>query len=243
MVLGFIIIRHVNNQLSDCYWKESYRCIRNYHSNPILIIDDSSNKEFLKEDIDVVNCTTIYDTEHKGAGELLPYYYFHLLHPFDTAVVLHDSIFIQSPNQFELKDNENIRFIWNFPHEFDSHVIEDIHAFIDALPHSSELLDLYNTKDKWYGCFGVMSIIRWDFIHKLNETHRIFELLLPKIISRVSRCALERIFALLAHYNDSNISSPICDNIHKYMPWGVTYDLYKTGHYGGYPIMKVWTGR
>ena len=46
MSLGFIIIRHVNSKISDYYWKECYTCIRKFYDNPIVIIDDSSNKEF-----------------------------------------------------------------------------------------------------------------------------------------------------------------------------------------------------
>ena len=51
MSLGFIIIRHVNSKISDYYWKECYTCIRKFYDNPIVIIDDSSNKEFLNENI------------------------------------------------------------------------------------------------------------------------------------------------------------------------------------------------
>ena len=38
-MFGFIIIRHVNNELSDRYWKECYKCIRRFYDNSI--IDDS----------------------------------------------------------------------------------------------------------------------------------------------------------------------------------------------------------
>ena len=59
MSLGFIIIRHVNNKITDYYWKECYTCIRKFYDNPILIIDDSSNKEFLNENIFLKNCTAL----------------------------------------------------------------------------------------------------------------------------------------------------------------------------------------
>lgn len=33
MVFGFIIIRHVNSELSNTYWKEAYTGIRKYYTN------------------------------------------------------------------------------------------------------------------------------------------------------------------------------------------------------------------
>ena len=45
--LGFIILRHVNSELTNKYWIESYFSIRKYYNNKIIIIDDKSNKNFL----------------------------------------------------------------------------------------------------------------------------------------------------------------------------------------------------
>jgi hypothetical protein len=114
---GFIIVRHVNSKITDYYWKECYSCIRKWYTDPILIIDDSSNKEWLTENIQIDNCQTIYDTENKGCGELLGYYYFHKLKPFDSAVIIHDSVFIQRKVDFCL--NENMRFLWTFIGQWD----------------------------------------------------------------------------------------------------------------------------
>jgi hypothetical protein len=41
--IGFIILRHVNSEESDHYWKSAYESIRKYYSNPIVIIDDNSS--------------------------------------------------------------------------------------------------------------------------------------------------------------------------------------------------------
>ena len=42
--LGFIILRHVNSELTNKYWVNCYNCIRrHYPENKILIIDDNSN--------------------------------------------------------------------------------------------------------------------------------------------------------------------------------------------------------
>lgn len=244
MSLGFIIIRHVNNKITDYYWKECYTCIRKFYDNPIIIIDDSSNKEFLNENIFLKNCTVIYDTEHKGGAELLPYYYFYKLKPFDTAVIIHDSVFVQSKINFELSENENFRFLWNFRHCFNDEIFDWIRDLTNNVIHSQELLRFYHQKDKWIGCFGVMSVIQWSFLDKINEKHLIFTRLLPQVTTRKSRHALERLFALMTCFNDENSKPAIFGDIHSYFNrYDITFSDYLTQDFSQYPIMKVWTGR
>lgn len=244
MSLGFIIIRHVNNKITDYYWKECYTCIRKFYDNPILIIDDSSNKQFLNENIFLEKCTIIYDTEHKGAAELLPYYYFHKLKPFDTAVIIHDSIFIQSKLQFNLNLNENIRFLWSFNHYFNNEIFDSIQNLTSSLAHNNDLIKLYQQKNNWIGSFGTMSVIRWSFLEKINEKHLIFSRLLPLIKNRSNRHALERILALIAYYNDENIQSSFFGDIHTFFnKYDISFSDYLINDFTNYPIMKVWTGR
>jgi hypothetical protein len=244
MSLGFIIIRHVNNKITDYYWKECYNCIRKFYDNPILIIDDSSKKEFINENIVLKNCTVIYDTEHKGAAELLPYYYFHLLKPFDTAIIIHDSIFIQSHIKFELSEDENIRFLWNFRHCFNDEIFDWIRDLTNNVLYSEELINFYHQKHLWMGCFGVMSVIRWSFLDKINQKHQIFSKLLPHVVSRETRHALERLFALIACFNDETIKPAIFGDIHSYFNrYDMTFSDYLTQDFSHYSIMKVFTGR
>ena len=48
--LGFIVLRHVNSARTNEYWIESCRRIRrHYPTNKILVIDDDSDREHLKE--------------------------------------------------------------------------------------------------------------------------------------------------------------------------------------------------
>ena len=50
MSLGFIVLRHVNSELSDKYWIKCYDCIRkHYPENEIIIIDDNSNLVFITD--------------------------------------------------------------------------------------------------------------------------------------------------------------------------------------------------
>jgi hypothetical protein len=48
--IGFIILRHVNNELTNNYWIHSYDCIRKFYpENFIIIIDDNSKYEYITE--------------------------------------------------------------------------------------------------------------------------------------------------------------------------------------------------
>lgn len=245
MSLGFIIIRHVNNKITDYYWKECYKCIRDFYDNPIIIIDDSSNSEYLNENIILNNCTVIYDTEHKGAAELLPYYYFYKLKPFETAVIIHDSVFIKSKQFFDLNENENIRFLWSFNHCFNnSDVLDCVSYLAQYILYSNELMSMYHQTDMWIGSFGVMSIIRWSFLEKLDEKHQIFLRLLPQIKTRGHRMGLERLFGLIAYFNDKNIKPALFGEFHTFFNrYDISFDDYLTENFCNYPIMKVLTGR
>jgi hypothetical protein len=242
-MLGFIILRHVNNRVSDLYWKECYTCIRKYYDNPILIIDDSSKKEYLTENIVLKNCTVIYDTEHKGCGELLPYYYFHRLKPFDTAIILHDSVFIQSPIDFTLQSNEHAKSLWAFRHTFDDEIFHIIDDICKVLPKYTELIELYHKKSMWPGCFGGMMVVRWDLVDKMVIQYDMFVRLLPKIKTREYRCGFERVLPLLVCLVEQQTISDCFGIIHDYMRIGTTFYEYLEGKLTDYPIVKVWSGR
>lgn len=234
-MLGFIIIRYVNSKISDLYWKESYSCIRKFYDNPIIIIDDGSN-QFLNENIKLTNCTVIYDKEHKGAGEILPYYYFHKLKPFDTAVIIHDSVFIQTKIDF---NTDTITFLWSFEDWTSQTILNEISELSKKLDYHSELSEIQN-KNTYKGCFGCMSVIKWDFLNTLHNKHKLFDIL-PTIKTRANRELMERIIALIS-YNNTKMDESQFGDIHKYITWGTTFIEYLTKDYSN-PIIKVWTGR
>jgi len=245
MSFGFVISRHVNNKLSNFYWKECYTCIRKFYDNPILIVDDSSNKEFLTENIVLTNCTVIYDKDNKGAGELLPYYYFHKLKPFEIAVIIHDNVFLQAKIDFTNVNGlqDPIRFLWTFSKNYDIDVVHHIREMCGTLTDSAELLTLFDKKDKWTGCYGVMSIIQWDFLNKIDIRHRFFENMLKQKWHRNLRSGLERVLGLIAYCNEPKIKNAIFGDIHAYIKWGTTFIDYLTLDHRKYPIVKVWASR
>jgi hypothetical protein len=231
MSIGFIVLRHVNNALTNTYWQHSYNCIRKYYpDNHILIIDDNSNPEFLthKE----LHNTTIINSEYHARGELLPYYYYLKHKLFDTAVLLHDSVFINKYIDFTV---ENYKIVWSFEHHWDQ--IQDETPMINDFG-DPELLAFYNNKSLWAGCFGGMSVIKHDFLMRLNDKYDISKLL-KFVKSRYNRISFERVIACLMQK-----IAPVdhlYGDIFKYSKYGITINDMKG--YMHLPLIKIWTGR
>jgi hypothetical protein len=247
---GAVILRHVSSSLTDLYWKRAYKAIRRFHPEmPVMIVDDSSDRQFLQEDVFLTNCTVIYDHDHKGRGELLPYLYFHLLKPFDRAIILHDSAFLQAPVACELQGQEGIQFLWTIPHIYDDALQKEIHELLDALPEVEKepIRSMYrHTKANWTGAFGVMSIVDGEWLDEVVQRYDLFNRWLPIIKNRQYRCALERVFGLVAYYHlRTRVRPPMFGRIQDYIRWGVSFMEYVTNEetYQKYPVMKVWSGR
>ena len=229
--LGFIILRHVNNEKTNLYWMECYDCIRkHYPENPILIIDDAStfpptvDKPLYK--------TTIINSEYPKRGELLPYLYYLKYGGFKCAVILHDSVFINCPIDFM---TESYKFIWNFPY-LTNDLIEE-RKIISTIKNHENVLGLYNSKN-WRGCFGGMSCVSHDFLSYINERHDLYSLI-PVIKDRNDRRSFERIIACIfqANYPEQNLFG----NIQRYCKWGISYE--ERNKWRHLPLIKVWTGR
>lgn len=229
--LGFIILRHVNDSKTNKYWMHSYDCIRKFYpENHILIIDDNSDLKFLSAK-DLYK-TSIINSEYPKRGELLSYYYFLKHKLFDIAVIIHDSVFINKYIDFSI---DKYKIIWDFAHNWDKpeDEIEMINVF-----NCKELLNFYNNKKLWRGCFGGMSIISYEYLESINSKYNL-SLLLDKVITRYNRCRFERVIAVLLQFNYKQ--GPLLGDIHKYCRWGINYEQIHL--YRELPIIKVWTGR
>jgi hypothetical protein len=228
---GFIMLRHVNDTETNLYWIHCYTCIRKYYpEHPILIIDDNSKREYLSKK--PLYKTTVIHSEYIGRGELLPYYYYIHHKLFDTAVIIHDSVFINKEIDLHV---HNYKLIWEFDHEFDQ--IEDetrmIQAFCDP-----ELMDFYKNKTLWKGCFGGMSIITHDYLMSIHTKYNI-NTLLDVVLTRYNRCSFERVIACLLQKNAKK--ETLLGNIHTYCPWGIPFMLKDLCTH--LPVIKVWSGR
>ena len=231
-MIGFIILRHIKTILHNEIWQECYNCIRKFYpKHPIIIIDDNSSNEFISEKID--DNLEIINSEYPGKGELLPYYYYlHNHKNFDTAVILHDSAFIQKYIDF----NKFNQCLWDFKsYKGQTQTSESEEKnMINNLSDSEKLLKLYNNKKEWYGCFGGMSIIQIDFLKLINNKYNIMNLL-PLIKTRNDRMRLERIFGLIITYENKkrlSIFGDIHDSFkYKYSTKDNTWVLYNFQKY------------
>lgn len=232
MSAGFIILRHVNSELTNRYWIHSYYCVRRFYPEaPILLIDDNSTERFITE-IPLYK-TTIVKSEHPGRGELLPYYYYLTNKLFDVAVIIHDSVFMNAHVDFRVN---SYRQLWEFKHDWDQP--EDETRLIELLDNHDELLEFHKNKELWKGCFGCMSVIRHDFLVYLNGKYD-FNKLLPGVLTRYNRCSFERVIACMLQKEGKTRS--LFGDIHDYSVCGLSFSEIKNHRH--LPVIKCWTGR
>lgn len=231
--IGFIMLRHVNNFLTNRYWNHNYRCIRKFYPDTlIMIIDDNSNPYFLCQEQELYNVITI-NSEFHGRGELLPYYYYLKYHYFDKAIIIHDSVFINT--YIDFNDCDNYKILWDFEHNWDQ--IDDETNMINLF-NNQELTSFYKNKNLWKGCFGGMSIITHDYLTFINSKYDLSKLL-DVILNRYNRCSFERVIGCLLQKHVVNDS--LLGDIHKYCRWGILF--VQKDNYKHLPLIKVWTGR
>lgn len=231
--LGFIMTRHVRHPNHDRLWKTCYLSIRtHYPENEIIIIDDNSNQEFVDTEYPLHH-TVVIHSEFHGRGELLPYIYYLRDGRFETAVFLHDSVFLNRRLDWT---TDKYRILWNFQHDWDQTAEERtmIRVF-----HDPELEAFYENKALWTGCFGGMCVLRHEFLQDLNAKYNL-EKLIPLVQTRYNRQSFERVIACLLQkfYRPASI---VFGNIHHYMPWETPFE--RRHKYDHLAAVKVWSGR
>jgi hypothetical protein len=232
--VGFIILRHVINELTNKYWIKCVDSIRQYYpENNILIIDDNSNYDFITDK--KLYKTTIINSEFHKRAELLPYYYYLHNKLFDVAVIIHDSVFI---NKYIDMSVNKYKFLWEFEHHWDQ--IEDETRMIDIF-NDLELKEFYANKHLWKGCFGAMSIITHDYLTYINTKYDISKLL-DLVLNRYNRISFERVIACLLQKN-SPMEKSLLGNINNDYSYGIDFDQCNDYYNKYYPITKCWTGR
>lgn len=252
---GFIMTRHVNSNITNHYWNHSIRCIRRFYPNKkIVVIDDNSNYDFVKAHSEYKN-VEIIQSEYKGRGELLAYYYFFKNKFFENAIIIHDSIFIHKRINFEKLKNVDVLPLWHFNQDTDN--------LQNSLYLTSRFKNRFYLQQKlsldgivilgrpyeWAGCFGVQSYINHNFLLKITDKYNLFALL-EKVKTRPDRCCLERIFGIIFNL-ESKITKKqksLFGNIHHYNSgFDYTFDKYKydltVRKKLPKSIIKVWTGR
>ena len=252
---GFIITRHVNSKKTNRYWNQCVKLIRNFYPfKQIVVIDDNSNQEFVKNDHDYKNLTVI-QSEYPGRGELLPYIYYLKYKWFSSAVIIHDSLFVHRRIPFETfkmpvlplwhheYDKENINNLFRI-----SSVLTNNKTIVTKLDESNQQLLGFNNKNKSVLCFGGQTYIQLSFLELLQQKYNITNLV-DVIKNRIDRCAFERIIGLLfceEYPKLCKIKSLFGDILTKNKSFNYNYDEYNEDLKNKrviYPFVKVWTGR
>jgi hypothetical protein len=232
MSIGFIILRHVNNEKTGKYWERCYDSIRKYHpEKPIMIIDDNSNYGFISGDKEksLVN-TRIIRSEYPKRGELLPYIYYLRNRFCEKVVIIHDSVFLNSSIDLNCG---NYKLIWSFVPTIKHNKVYEY--FLLKLYRRLDLLNIY-ARELFMGCFGGMIIISWDFLNRVNKLFPL-DRLIPYITCREHRCCFERVIAIILQ--SMGYGECLLGDIHKYCKWGGG----NPEEYKHLPIIKIWTGR
>ena len=102
-------------------------------------------------------------------------------------------------------------------------------------------MQLYNNNSLWKGCFGVMTVVKHDFLLVLEDQYN-FTNLINHITCRYDRMSLERVFAVLFTLENTDKPS-MFGNIHNYCTWDTTYQQYNEGQVGDLPLVKIWSTR
>jgi hypothetical protein len=243
---GFVVLRNVISEDTNDYWNLCVKQINLlYPSSKIIIIDDNSNPEYVKELFELKN-VEVYHSKYKKRGELLPFLYFIENHWFENMIFIHDSCFIQKRIPFE-KCIVNVMPLWHFKPDNESS--EVIHYQLQHLSHSFELINLFSQKDlllrnkTWYGIFGLMCFINYSFLTRINNKYKLYNLI-PIIRNRQDRCSLERTLSILFYSENYFLQQKhsLLGNIFQYGKWNLTYKEFKEKNIN-LPIVKVWTGR
>ena len=251
---GFIITRHVNSTNTNRYWNQCVKLIRTFYPfKQIVVIDDNSNQQFVKQAFPYKNLTVI-NSQFPGRGEILPYYYLLKYRWFPSAVILHDSCFVHRRIPFETF-NFNVLPFWH--HIYDKENIDNLIRISSSLKNNNEVIKklkgsginiLGFNKDKFNLVFGCQCYIKLSFLELLENKYNITNLV-NVIHNRTDRCSLERILGLLfsEEYPKLNlINSLFGDIIVKNKSFAYSYDQYQRDLGEKkvlYPFVKVWTGR
>ena len=250
---GFIVLRHVNSIKTNLYWNRSCRLLKKFYPDcKIVIIDDNSNYNFIK-DLNNLDNIEVIQSEYHARGELLPFIYYLKYKWFDNAVIIHDSTFFHKRINFD-KVNHPILPIWNFTYDRENlpnllriaYQLRNPAKIVECLTNNHNVLNIYKSNE-FVCCFGVQCFINYKLLETINNSYQITNLI-PAILNRSDRCALERVMGVLFTmvYPRLVDYKSLLGDIHRTGTWGTTFDKYIIQIKSGKPcpyISKVWTGR
>jgi hypothetical protein len=204
----FVILRHLRTNKDNDLWISSYNAIRQYYTNPIVIIDDASTVNTINGKL--VNTEVIY-SEYSGAGEVLPYYYFWKNRWADHMIFLHDSMFLARPFRKDELGEENMRFLWHFTEPTE----RKLETYLTMLQGGAEAWEGLQTTG-WRGCFGAAGVVSLEAVDRLEAAYEVWSRLVLAVRARVDRKMFERILGVLAGREGLTDGQGVFGDITKY---------------------------
>ena len=243
----FVILRHLRNAQDNALWTAAYQSIRTYYTNKIIIIDDNSQVNTFNGSL--VN-TDVIESEYRGAGEILPYFYFFQHKWADRMIILHDSMTLHRP--FRPAELEGIlRFHWHFSMKEKAYHTKMALQFSSMRHHEGLLSFLNDSTSQWMGCFGGAAMISYDAVEHLEKKYGFFSTLVLAIKTRKDREAFERMLGAVTFF-EKMVERDTCstfgditrypgaftDNMNKET---TTYQVQQANY--DTAILKIWRGR
>lgn len=253
MKFGFIIPSYINSEYSFTILKECVSRISSFHPDiPIVIIDDCSVID-LKEIFQLEKNILVEKSFFPGAGEMNPYYHFLKNKYFDIGIIIQDSMLLKKPVE-NIQSDTPIRFIWHFEnHRTDWKIITEpttsynnlnkiithydlirdfvYKSFDDIDPFRQFFDTFYSNMENWVGCLGVMSIVKLEFLEKLEDDIK-WSRVMPLIKNRRHRMVMESLFPIFCFYKE-RIHYPINSFVYDYM-----YTNYESDAFVKYQLQR-----
>ena len=268
---GFIITRCVRSPETNWYWNHCVYQIRRFHpTQPIVIIDDNSIPQFVREVRPLDSNIQVVHSEYPGRGELLPYVYLLKYKWFNAAVIMHDSSFLQAPMPILQALQFPVIPLWHHP--FDTENIHLIYKHLSVLKNGTFMKSLCMQRQQCGGggggtgaasflsspfipaglnfnlCFGCQSVVKLRFLQQLELKYN-FSRLVETDRTRPDRCALERVLGILIHLETGGkIMKSLFGNIRNHA-YSFKYNIKdyvndkRRGRRLKQLMIKVWTGR
>eukprot|EP00798_Chlamydomonas_sp_ICE-L_P028133 gene28133-biopygen32085 len=260
---GIVILRCMKKPVHMWYWHTCVHRIRAVHPTmPVVIVDDHSDPDMRAACIPIEgtipHLTVIESDLQAGAGEILPLYYMFTKRLFETALVIHDAMFLNQPIPESIAlHTPGFRFLWHFSSNFRHE--EATMQTMGALSSETqeEIMRVYNNGGEWLGCFGTAMYVTLDTLDCLKTRFSGITKLAATVNTRSMRSGLERVIPLMLMIINDDESSTTCVYstceysvfgdifLNHPMPFKLTFENYmqNTGTFKNRPVVKVWSER
>ena len=168
--VGFIVTRCVRKPEHNILYQDCYAAIRKFHPDlKIIFIDDNSDKTVLEE-IPMMN-VEIIQSDYPAAGEFLPYYYLLTRRLFSKAIILQDSMILNTRIPYETVNN----YMFLYYVLYDKNIVCHSYHFTlfkellrnTKIPDALE--DFYNNEPSPPVCWGTCSVMTLNFLEEIED--------------------------------------------------------------------------